>query len=263
MTFLIPYLITFAVILLFMTLVWGLSVRLTNASIIDIAWGAGFVIAVWFYFWLTPEGALPRKWLITGLATVWGGRLALYLLWRNWGEEEDWRYQSFRRAGGERWWLRSLVTVFGLQGTVMWIVSAPLLVAQLSPTPAALTWLDYLGVIVWGIGFFFEAVGDWQLARFKANPANQGKLLTDGLWRYTRHPNYFGDAVQWWGFFLIAASVPFGYLTIICPIIMTFLLMRVSGVVLTERRLKSVKPGYETYIATTNTFVPGLPKKQV
>ncbi len=263
MTFLSIYLSAGLLILILVTLLWGLSVILRDVSIVDLFWGAGFVTLVWFYFIFTPDGFTTRKWLIAALATIWGGRLTIYLFWRNWGEGEDFRYQNFRRNGGPNWWWRSLIVVFYLQGAVMWVVSAPLLAAQISPTPTQLTILDFAGIIIWAIGLFFEAVGDWQLARFKANPANQGKLLTTGVWRYTRHPNYFGDAAQWWGLFLIAAAATGGYFTIFSPIIMTYFLLRISGVAFLEPTLKQTKPGYEAYIASTSAFVPWFPRNSL
>ncbi len=262
-TFFNAYLLTAVLILGLMTLLWGLSLLLHNTSIIDIFWGLGFVLAVWLYFALTPEGASARKWLVASLATIWGLRLSLYLLWRNWGRDEDWRYQAFRKQAGSHWWWRSLLVVFWLQGVLMWLISAPLLAAQLSPVPNQLTWLDYAGVLLWGVGFFFEAVGDWQLARFKANPANHGALLAQGVWRYSRHPNYFGDAAQWWGFFLIAAAAPSGFLTLLSPIIMTVLLLRISGVTLLEKKLRVTASGYDVYVATTSPFVPWFVKRDM
>jgi steroid 5-alpha reductase family enzyme len=151
--------------------------------------------------------------------------------------------------------------VFLLQGVLMWIISAPLLAAQVSASPARLVWLDFVGLIAWVIGFFFEAVGDWQLVRFKANPENKGKLLKTGLWRYTRHPNYFGDALQWWGFYLIAAAAG-GIWSIFSPILMTLLLRNVSGVTMLESTLKDSKPGYREYVETTNAFIPWFPREK-
>lgn len=248
------------VILGLMIALWLISLLLKDSSIVDIFWGTGFVITAWFYFFLTPDGFVARKWLIVILTTIWGLRLSIHILLRNWGHGEDYRYQQWRQEAGSNWWWRSFFKVFLLQGALMWIISAPLLAAQSNPNPARLIWLDYLGAILWGIGFFFEAVGDWQLVRFRANPDNKGKLLNTGLWRYTRHPNYFGDAAQWWGFYLIAAAAG-GYWTIFSPIIMTLLLRRVSGVTMLEKSLKESKPGYKEYVETTNTFIPWFPHK--
>jgi steroid 5-alpha reductase family enzyme len=250
------------VILGFMTAIWIASLALRNSSIVDIFWGPGFVVTDWVYFALTGDCFPARKWLISVLVTIWGLRLGLYILWRNWGKGEDFRYQKWREEAGSKWWWYSFFKVFLLQGVLMWIVSAPLLAAQISPTPSRLTILDFVAVLVWAIGFFFEAGGDWQLARFKADPANKGKVLSTGVWRYTRHPNYFGDATQWWGFYLVAAAASGGFWTIFSPIVMTTLLLRVSGVTLLEKSLKDAKPGYREYIETTSAFVPWFPRKR-
>jgi steroid 5-alpha reductase family enzyme len=259
MSFLQAYGIAALVILSAMTALWLVSLALRNSSIVDIFWGTGFVIANWVYFALTPDGLLARKWLMGILVTVWGLRLSLYILWRNWGKPEDFRYQKWRQEHGEKWWWRSLFQVFVLQGVLLLIISAPLLAAQLYATPG-LTWLDGLAVPVWVIGFVFEAMGDWQLAHFKANPANRGKVMNQGVWRYTRHPNYFGDAAQWWGYYLIATSAG-GWWTIFCPMIMTTLLVRVSGAALLEKTLDQ-RPGYQEYIETTSAFVPWFPRQR-
>ena len=248
------------IILALMVGLWLLSLWFKDASIVDIFWGTGFVITAWVYFFLTPDGFLSRKLLITIITTIWGLRLSIHILLRNWGHGEDFRYQKWRQESGEKWWWYSFFKVFALQGFLMWVISIPLLAAQISPTPASLIWLDYLGLIVWGIGFFFEAVGDWQLSMFKANPDNKGQLLNTGLWRYTRHPNYFGDAAQWWGFYLLAASAG-GYWAIYSPILMTLLLRNVSGVSLLEKTMKDTKPGYKEYVENTNAFFPWFPRK--
>jgi steroid 5-alpha reductase family enzyme len=213
------------------------------------------------YYVLTPDGFGPRKLLVSALVTIWGLRLGLHILTRNWGKPEDFRYQVWRKEAGAAWWWRSFFKVFAIQGVLLWIISIPLLAAQASAAPASLTILDAAGVLVWAIGFFFEAVGDWQLTRFKSDPANKGKLLTSGVWRYTRHPNYFGDAAQWWGYYLLAAATG-GWWTVYSPLIMTGLLLKVSGVALLEKTLKTTKPGYEDYVATTSSFIPMPPRRR-
>lgn len=248
------------IVLGLMTLLWLLSLALKNSSIVDIFWGTGFVIVAWAAFLLTPGGFLPRKLLLGALVTIWGLRLSLYLLWRNHGKPEDFRYQVWRKEAGAAWWWRSFFKVFFLQGVLLWIISTPLLAAQIGAGPDPLTWLDYVAIPVWLIGFFFEAAGDWQLARFKADPANKGKVLNTGVWRYTRHPNYFGDAAQWWAYYLIALAAG-AWWTIFSPIIMTGLLLRVSGVTLLEKTLKDTKPGYREYAESTSEFIPWFPRK--
>jgi steroid 5-alpha reductase family enzyme len=259
MEFLSIYLILFAVTIGLMTLLWALSLLLKNSSIVDIFWGAGFVIFAWVAFFITPGGFLGRKLLLTTLVTLWGLRLTIHILLRNWGKPEDFRYQVWRTQHGKKWWWYSYFQVFLLQGVLLTLIAAPLLAAQLSAAPARLTALDYIAIPLWLVGFFFEAVGDWQLKRFKSDPANKGKVLDHGVWRYTRHPNYFGDAAQWWAYFLIAASAG-GWWTVFSPILMTTLLLRVSGVSLLEKTLDS-RPGYKEYAERTSEFIPWFPKK--
>ena len=250
---------TFVATAALMLCAWLLSLARRDVSIVDVFWGLGFVLIAQVARGL-GGGAPARQWLVTTLVTLWGGRLALYLLWRNWGEPEDYRYRAMRARHGERFRWVSLCMVFGLQGALMWVISRPLQIAQVAPVPARLTWLDAMAVLVWVIGFSFEAVGDWQLARFKANPGNHGKVMDTGLWAYTRHPNYFGDAVVWWAYFAFALATPGGAWTILSPVIMTFMLMRVSGVALLERKLVKTRPQYAEYRRRTNAFVPWFPK---
>ncbi len=237
-----------------MALVWVASMVRRDASLVDRFWGMAFVVLAWWY-WGASTSSGGAGTLAVVLVTVWGLRLSLHITWRNWGHGEDFRYRAMREAGGPRWGWRSLVTVFTLQGVLAWVIAMPLLAVMTgegSPNPALLV----LGIGAWAIGIVFEAGGDWQLARFKANPANRGKVLDTGLWRYTRHPNYFGDAMCWWGYFLLAASVG-GWWTIFAPILMTILLMKVSGVALLEKTLAETKPAYREYVRRTNAFVPG------
>ena len=261
MDFVSLYLNIGLIIFIMMTLLWFLSLVLKNSSIVDIFWGTGFVIAGWAAFLLTPAGYEPRKILLFTLVTIWGLRLSLHILVRNRGKPEDFRYQAWRAEAGSAWWWRSFFKVFLLQGILMWLISAPLMVAQVSTQPDRLNVLDFLAVPIWLVGFFFETAGDWQLSRFKANPANKGKVLSSGVWRYTRHPNYFGDATQWWALYLIALAAG-GWWTVFSPLLMTTLLMRVSGVTLLEKSLQEEKPGYADYIRSTSEFVPWFPRKR-
>ena len=261
MDFFSIYLMLGLVILVAMILLWLLSLMLRDSSIVDILWGTTFVIATWVAYLLTPEGFALRKLLLNVLVTIWGLRLSLHILRRNWGKPEDFRYQAWRKAADAAWWWRSLFKVFLLQGVLLWIIAAPLLAAQISAQPDHLTWLDMLAVPVWLTGFFFEAVGDWHLARFKANPANKGRVLQTGIWRYTRHPNYFGDATQWWSYYLFSLAAG-GWWTVFSPIIMTILLLRVSGVRLLEKTLKEEKPGYKAYMEATSEFIPWFPRQK-
>lgn len=247
-------------LLAIMSALWLLSLALRDASIVDVFWSLGFVICAWIFAALTPQGAMPRKALLLALVSAWGLRLALHIWLRNRGKGEDYRYQSWRKQHGKRWWWWSFFQVFLLQGGLLWLISAPLLAAQIAAQPEQLGWIDWLGGLVWVVGFYFETVGDWQLTRFKSDPTNRGKLLTSGVWRYTRHPNYFGDAAQWWGYFLLAVSAG-GWWTIYSPLLMTWLLLKVSGVALLERSLQDTKPGYQEYMRTTSAFFPWFPKK--
>jgi steroid 5-alpha reductase family enzyme len=260
MSFFGVYAIGLMVTLALMTLLWLISLWLKNSSIVDIFWGTGFVIVNCVYFALTPDGYFPRKALIGALVTIWGLRLSIYILLRNWGKPEDFRYQKWRKDAGGKWWWLSFFQVFLLQGALLWIISVPLLAAQYGALPDHLTVFDFLGAAAWLVGFYFEAVGDWQLSRFKARPENKGKILDSGVWRYTRHPNYFGDAAQWWGYYLIAAAAG-GWWTLFSPILMTLLLLRVSGVALLEKTLET-RPGYQEYIERTSAFVPRAPRKK-
>jgi len=238
---------------------WLVSLPLRNASIVDIVWGLGFVLVGWVSF-LVGDGLAARRLLLALMVTIWGTRLALYLLWRNAGHGEDFRYVAMRRRAGNRFALRSLWMVFGLQGVIMWTVSLPVQVGSVPDSPTSLGPVEALGALVWAVGLFFESVGDWQLARFKADPASAGKVMDTGLWRYTRHPNYFGDFCVWWGIWLVAAATGVGVLAVIGPIVMSVFLMRVSGVPMLERTIAKRRPGYDEYIRRTNSFFPGPPK---
>ncbi|NCP87055.1 MAG: hypothetical protein CO094_06570 [Anaerolineae bacterium CG_4_9_14_3_um_filter_57_17] len=262
MSFLTLWLNTGLIILGLMIALWLISLALKNASIVDIFWGTGFVITFWAGTWLVPGGFSARMILLGIIVSLWGLRLSLYILQRNAGHPEDFRYAKWRQEAGAAWWWRSFFKVFFLQGVLMWIIAIPLLAAQTGGANPALNGLDFLGALFWLIGFAFEAGGDYQLAQFKSNPANKGKLLFTGFWGRTRHPNYFGDAAQWWGFYLIALAAG-GWWSIFSPLIMTFLLMKVSGVALLEKTLKATKPGYAEYIANTPDFFPRLlPRKK-
>jgi steroid 5-alpha reductase family enzyme len=242
-----------------MIAVWAISLVMRDASIVDIAWGSGFVLVAWVSYWLS-DGNSTRSLLLTVLTTIWGLRLAFYLAKRNLGHGEDFRYQSMRRKHGDRFAIVSLYTVFGLQGLLMFIVSLPVQLGQVREEPG-FGIIGVLGVLVWGVGIYFEAVGDAQLARFKRNPANKGLIMDQGLWRYTRHPNYFGDSCVWWGLGLIAAESSLGIYGLIGPVVMTFLLVKVSGAAMLDRAMLKRKPGYENYVATTSGFIPRPPRR--
>ena len=245
-----------AVLLAAAAITWLASVRLRNVTIVDTLWGLLFVLATLTYAASAPVAG-PRVQLVVALVATWGLRLAIYLSWRNRGHEEDHRYQAIRRRNEPNFALKSLYLVFGLQALLAWIISLPLLGAIAAGSP--LTWLDGLGVALWLVGFTFEAGGDWQLARFKADPGNAGKVMDRGFWRYTRHPNYFGDFCVWWGLCLIALAAG-AWWSVVGPLLMSFLLLRVSGVTLLERSIGKRRPEYAEYVRRTNAFFPG-PRK--
>jgi len=242
-----------------MTTLWIFSVILKNVSIVDMFWGMGFVIVNTFYFFNTET--TPVKIILLILVALWGLRLSIYLAWRNIGKPEDFRYQEFRKKYGDKnyWWI-SYFQTFLLQGILMGIISLPLLGVNLYATSRSLNFLDYIGILAWVIGFVFEAGGDMQLARFKKNKGNKGKVLDTGFWHYTRHPNYFGDSAVWWGFGLLCLSAG-SYWLVAGSVIMTLLIIKVSGVALLEKSLKEQKPEYRDYILKTNSFIPWFPKK--
>ena len=247
-----------AVIALF-TILWLVSLAVRNSSIVDIWWGpAILIVGVSYYLIAVEPGSRAR--LTVALVGLWALRLAVHIGARNIGHGEDFRYAAWRKQYGAAWWYRSYFKVFLLQGVIAWIVAMPLFYAIASDAPAALTLLDWAGVLLFAAGFLFEAIGDEQLRRFKANPANKGRVMNTGLWRYTRHPNYFGEAVLWWGLGLIGAATPLGWIGLIGPAVITFLLIRVSGVALLEKTLKSTKAGYAEYMSSTPAFWPGRPK---
>ena len=241
---------------------WFISIISRNVTIVDSLWGLGFILIAWLTFF-AADGYWGRKLLIATLVTLWGVRLSLYLSWRNWGRGEDPRYGGWREQSGERFWLVSLFKVFILQALFLWIISVSLQIGQLALLPDKITWLDILGMIVWATGFIFESVADWQLAKFKSDPNNSGRVLDRGLWAYTRHPNYFGESLAWWGIFLITLSTPSSWWTILSPIIVTAVLLKMTGIPLTEKALVENRPGYSDYIKRTSAFVPWLPAKEV
>ena len=248
-------LIGLAAVLALFTALWLTSLALKNASIVDIWWGPAMLVMGLAYF-AASDATTNRSRLILVLVALWALRLAWHIGRRNVGHGEDFRYVAWREQYGARWWWVSYLRVFVLQAMVAWIVALPLYYAVTSPAPVRLTAWDHAGVALFIIGFAFEAIGDEQLRRFRGNPANTSRVLDTGLWRYTRHPNYFGEAVLWWGLGLIGAATPRGYIGLVGPALITFFLVKVSGVAMLERTLKNTKPGYAAYIATTSSFLP-------
>jgi steroid 5-alpha reductase family enzyme len=241
---------------IFAVLAWPVSIIKKDVSIVDSMWSLFFVVAAVAYYALTPDPG-PRALCVLLFAAVWGLRLSGYITWRNWGEGEDFRYAAMRERNDPGFWLKSLYIVFLLQAAIAWVVSLPLMggVTGLAP----LGWLDVVGMLVFGVGLFFESVGDYQLARFKADPSNKGQVMDKGLWRYTRHPNYFGDFCVWWGFYLIALSAG-AWWSFVGPLVMTYALLKFSGVSLLEKDITERRPKYAEYTKRTNAFFPWKPR---
>jgi steroid 5-alpha reductase family enzyme len=247
------YLSGLAVMASLAVLTWVVSVFKRDVSIVDSLWSILFLAGTIAYAYTQME-LTQRTWLVLILVAIWALRLTIYITARNWGEEEDRRYQAIRKRNQPNFTLKSLYIVFLLQALLAWIVSLPLLAAASGVQP--LNFLDYGGAIVVLFGITFEALGDWQLSRFKADPNNHNQVMDSGLWRYTRHPNYFGECCVWWGFYLIALAIG-AWWSVAGPLLMTTLLLKVSGVALLERGISKRRPEYQRYIQQTNAFIPG------
>ncbi|MEJ2402399.1 MAG: DUF1295 domain-containing protein [Xanthomonadales bacterium] len=235
---------------------WAYSVVRRNVGIVDSLWSLMILATVGAYA-VFAESAGVRETLVLVLVALWAVRLSAHITVRNHGEPEDRRYREIRRNNEPHFWLKSVYIVFGLQAVLAWFVAMPAVAAAASPAP--LGWLDALAVAIWGVGMLFEVVGDWQLMRFQRNRASGDQVLDTGLWRYTRHPNYFGEALLWWGIYLLAAGAG-AWWTLASPVLMTFLLLRVSGVALLEKDIADRRPKYRDYIRRTSAFIPLPPK---
>lgn len=245
-------------LLFYMTIWFVIALWKSRNDVADVAWGLGFVLMAWASL-LLAETTSVRAMIVTGLVSVWGMRLAWHIARRHIGKPEDFRYAKWRQEWGHWFMARSYVQIYLLQGLLLLLVVSPVLVInRISGNPWG--WLDSIGLIIWGIGFCFESVGDAQLAAFLRNPDNKGKLMQGGLWRYTRHPNYFGEVTQWWGIWIMALSVSGGIWSIIGPLVITFLILKVSGVPLLENKMAE-HPDFMRYQAETNMFFPWWPKK--
>ncbi len=240
----------------FQVLGFVISIIKKRNDIADVVWGLGFVyLACLSYAMGTGHS---RALLVNGLITLWGLRLALHIYLRSKGKPEDYRYAQWR-SEWKHVYLRSFLQVFMLQGLFLYIIAWPVMLINLA-LPVAWQWWDGLALLLWCIGFAFESIGDYQLIQFKKNPANRGKLITTGLWRYSRHPNYFGDALQWWAIFLFALALPMGWITVLSPLLLTYLLRYVSGVPMLERKYAS-HPEFEMYKQKTSAFFPWFTAK--
>ena len=252
--------VTLGTVMALMLAAWLVSVQKGKACLADSFWGPGFILVAWVTCLVGP--GTPRSYLTAVLITLWGFRLALHISLRNWEKPEDRRYQSMRDHHGPKFWWISLFSVFLLQGFILWVISLAPQIAQASPQPAALTWLDAVGILIWTAGMTIESVADYQMQKFRNNPDNREKVMDRRLWAWTRHPNYFGESLIWWGIFCMALAVPGGWITIISPLLITFLLLKVSGVAMLEKDIGSRRPGYEEYKNRVNAFFPWFPSKK-
>jgi steroid 5-alpha reductase family enzyme len=246
-------------LLFFMTFAFLVGTIKKDNSVIDIFYGLGYVVLIWASLLFSNVFPL-RKLIITSLVTLWGLRLAIYVMIRNWGKPEDYRYQTIRKKMGDKVILKSFLRIYMFQGLIIFLVGFPELFANVSSHPL-LNWLDILGLGLWIVGFYFEAVGDYQLRKFLKNPENKGKIMDQGLWKYTQHPNYFGEVLMWWSLFLIVVNVEYGVFMIFGPIIINYMIIKVSGVRLLNKRFEK-DDKYADYRRRTSTFIPWFPKKK-
>ena len=255
-TLLRPALLGLAAMGALATITWVVSSLRHNVAYVDRIWSLLFVSATLVYAQALPATG-PRAVWVVALVLAWGLRLSAHITWRGWGHDEDRRYQAIRQRNQPHFALKSLFIVFALQAVLGWVVAMPLLAALASPQ--ALNWVDAAGMALCAFGIVFEAVADWQLVRFQRDASLRGRVMDAGLWRYSRHPNYFGECCAWWGFFLIAlgAGAPW---TLLSPLIMTFLLLKVSGVALLEKDIAERRPGYRDYVRRTSAFIPRPPQ---
>lgn len=242
----------------FMIGMFLLALILKDNGIVDIGWGIGFILIAATGLYLNDQPD-PRQWLMAGLVALWGLRLSIYIFLRNRGKGEDFRYANWRKEWGKNWVIRSFFQVFMLQGFVMLVVATPLwLTMQFRGGP--LNWLDYLGTIIFLKGLIIESLGDFQLLIFKKKPSNKGKIMTTGIWKYSRHPNYFGEALLWWGIALVAMNIPYGYIGLIGTIAINYFLIFVSGIPMLEKGMDN-RPGWAEYKRKTSAFIPWFPKE--
>jgi len=245
------------IILAYMSFWFGAAIFFKRNDVADVAWGLGFLVCA-LYAYLFLGDTFGQSLLVLFLIAMWAFRLSLHIFIRNKGKKEDSRYQKWREDWGKYFLIRTYFQVFILQGVLMLVVVMPAVVSIIFG--GKITAIDLIGLAVWIIGFFFETVGDYQLSQFVKNPENKGKILRSGLWKYTRHPNYFGEVAMWWGIWIIAISAPLPYLTIIGPLAITFLIIFVSGIPLLENKKKG-NPDFEDYKKRTSIFFP-LPQKK-
>ena len=246
------------IVFCYMTVLFILAMIRKDNSIADIAWGPGFVVVTWAALFINGSFGVGQFMTAT-LVTIWGLRLAIRIFRRNRGRGEDPRYRKWREDWGKYFVLRSYLQVFILQGFILLLNVTPVMIIM-SSTSKTLVWSYLLGLAVWCVGFFFESVGDNQLDRFLKDPENRGKVIDRGLWKYTRHPNYFGESTMWWGIFIIALAAPWGWVGVIGPLVITGMILFVSGIPMTEKMMEKTT-GWEEYKKRTSAFVPWFPKR--
>jgi steroid 5-alpha reductase family enzyme len=247
------YLLLALILLGYMSLWFLISVVKKRNDVADIAWGLGFTLLAWSSFFVFESFSF-RSLLVNILVSIWGLRLAWHIHRRNRNKQEDYRYLAWRKEWGRFFYIRSYLQVYLLQGTLLYLIIVPVLLIN-SNTGASFNIIDGFGILVWLLGFFFEAVGDAQLARFLQDQTNKGKIMQSGLWHYSRHPNYFGEVTQWWGIFLLALSLPHGWLGIIGPLTITILILKVSGIPMLEKKMAE-NPEFTEYKKKTSIFIP-------
>lgn len=248
--------------LLVVLIAFAVGVSKNRHRVIDIAWGTGFAaIAIASFIFSAGHGNLVQRLFVMALTVIWGVRLSVHIGWRSWGHDEDPRYsEMLDRSGSGNRKLRALRTIYLLQAAAMWFISLPVQLAFYSRNASVVSWL-IAGTAVWAVGMFFETVGDAQLAKFRRDPTKHGRILDSGLWRYTRHPNYFGDACVWWGLYLLACTSWWGAATILSPVLMTYFLAGKTGKPLMDAYMSRTKPDYAAYLARTSGFIPLPPRK--
>lgn len=253
--------ITAGTALSLVVLLWLVSIALKDVSIIDMAFSAMIALLLLVAYWYSePDGHMAT--LLVGLVVIWALRMSIYLVRRNWGHGEDPRYTRLREWVSPGWafhWL-SLRQVFLLQGVIIWLLTLPLQIAMVTGDAVQFGYLGATGLALWCLGFYFETLGDYQLSKFKANPQLRGQVLNTGLWRYTRHPNYFGELCQWWGLFIIALGAPWAWCGILGPILYSWLVLNVTGQRTLDKKLSREKPGYVQYMAETSGLIPLPPR---
>ncbi|GIV33930.1 MAG: hypothetical protein KatS3mg031_1465 [Chitinophagales bacterium] len=245
------------VVIAYMHLLFVIALLKKDNSIVDIGWGVGFILIA-FTVLILSKNFSNESILVVVLTLLWGLRLAVYIFLRNYKRGEDYRYRQWREEWGKNVIWRSYLQIFVLQGFIMWLVALPLM--NTIPSGSILGVAEWIGCAFWITGFLFESVGDMQMHFFKKKPENRGKIMRQGLWRFSRHPNYFGESLLWWGIFIISVNNPLPIVSIVSPILLTYLLLRVSGVALLEKKYID-DPEYQDYRKKTRAFVPWLPRK--